>query len=67
MLLKEVQKKFSLSWEPIFWIMKQVDYMNLDEDPMEIFKIGYEYLKTRVGYVFQGKRMKLNIWGVPYW
>ena len=52
MLLKEFRKKFSFIWEPIFWMMEQADGMNLYDYPMEIFKIGYEYLKTRVGYVF---------------
>ena len=47
--------------------MEQADGMNLDDDPTESFKIGYEYLKTRVGCVFQGKWMKLETWGVPYW
>ena len=63
MLPKEVRKKFSLSWEPIFRMMEQADGTNLDDDPMESFKIGYEYLKTRVGYVFRGKRMNLETWG----
>ena len=60
MLPKEVRKKFSLSWEPIFRMMEQADGTNLDDDPMESFKIGYEYLKTWVGYVFRGKRMNLE-------
>ena len=67
MLPKEVRKKFSLSWGPIFRMMEQADGMNLDDDPMKCFKIGYDNLKTRVGYVFRGKRMKLETWGVPYW
>ena len=67
MLPKEVRKKFSLSWEPIFRMMEKADGANLDDDPMESFKIGYEYLKTRVGYVFRGKRMNLETWGGTYW
>ena len=67
MLPKEVRNKFSLSWEPIFRMMEQVNGMNLDDNPMESFKIGYKYFKKRVGYVFQGKMMKLETWGVPYW
>ena len=67
MLPKEVRKKFSLSWEPISQMMEQADGMNLDDDPIESFKIGYKYLKTRVWYVFQGKRMKLDTWRVSYW
>ena len=67
MLPKEVQKKFSLSWEPIFRMMGQADGMKLEDDPMESFNIGYKYLKAWFGYVFRGKRMKLEIWGVPYW
>ena len=47
--------------------MEQADGMNLDDDPIESFKIGYKYLKTRVWYVFQGKRMKLDTWRVSYW
>ena len=47
-------------------MMEQADGMNLDDDPMESFKIGYKYFKMRVGYVFQGNRMKLEIWEVPY-
>ena len=46
---------------------EQAEGMNLDDDPMDIFKIGYDYLKTRVGYLFLGKRMKLEIWVTPYW
>ena len=59
MLLKEVRRNFSLSWEPIFRMVEQADSINLDNDPMKSFKIGHEYLKTRVGYVFRGKWMKL--------
>ena len=40
MLPKEVRKNFSLSWEPIFWMMEQADGMKLDDNPMESFKIG---------------------------
>ena len=34
MLPKEVRKKYSLSWGPIFWMTEQLDGMNLDNDPM---------------------------------
>ena len=37
---KQVRKKFSLSWEPIFRMMEQADSMNLDNDPMESLNIG---------------------------
>ena len=47
--------------------MEQAEGMNLDNYPMESFKIWYDYLKTQVGYVFQGKQMKLDTWGVPCW
>ena len=67
MLPNEVLNKFSLSWEPILWMMEQADGMNLDADQMESFKIWHEYLKTRVWYVFRGERIKLETWGVPYW
>ena len=67
MLPKEVRKKYSLSWGPIFWMTEQLDGMNLDNDPMESFNIGYEYLKTQVGCVFRGKRTKLDTLEIPYW
>ena len=54
-LPKESRKKFSLSWEPIFWMTEQADGMNLDDYPMESFNIGYVDFKTQVGYVFRGK------------
>ena len=66
MLPKEVRKNYSLSWEPIFWMMEQADSMNLDDNPIESFKIGYDYLRTQIGYVFRGKRVKLETWEVPY-
>ena len=47
-------------------MMEQADGMNLEDNPMESFNIGYEYLKTRVGYLFLGNHMKLDTWGVPY-
>ena len=52
MLQKEVQNIFSLSWELILRMTEQTDSMKLDDDPMDSFKIGYDYFKTQFGCVF---------------
>ena len=41
--------------------------MNIALDPQESFKIGLEYLKSRVEYIFNSPRMKPDTWRVAYW
>ena len=41
--------------------------MDLKLDVHESFKIGYEYLKSRVEYIFNSARMKPDTWYVAYW
>ena len=57
-LPKEVRQVYSLSWEPIYNLMESAPNMNITLDPQESFKIGYEYLKSRVEYIFNSPRMK---------
>ena len=67
LLPKEVRTKFRLSWEPIFQMMESAEGMNVHEDPIKSFQVGYEHLKSRVEYVFKCTGMKQDTWGVPYW
>ena len=67
LLPKEVRIKFRLNWEPIFQMMESAEGMNVHEDPIKSFQVGYEHLKSRVEYVFKCTGMKQDTWGVPYW
>ena len=67
LLPKEVRIKFRLNWEPIFQMMESAEGMNVHEDPMKSFQVGYKHLKLRVEYVFKCTQMKQDKWGVPYW
>ena len=64
---KEVRTKFRLSWEPIFQMMESAEGINVHEDPMKSFQVGYKHLKSRVEYVFKCTPMKQDTWGVTYW
>ena len=41
--------------------------MDITLDPQESFKIGYEYLKARIEYIFNSRKMKPDTWCVAYW
>ena len=47
--------------------MSQCADINFNENGQESFKVGYEFLKTRVEYVFLSKRMKPDTWCISYW
>ena len=67
MLPMALRKSFSLCWEPIYNLMSQCADINFNENGQESFKVGYEFLKTRVEYVFLSKRMKPDTWCISYW
>ena len=48
-------------------MMESTEGINVHEDPMKRFQVGYEHLKLRVEYVLKCTRMKHDTWGVPYW
>ena len=52
-LPKEARQVYSLSWVPIFDLMQSSPEMDFKLDAQEIFKIGYEYLKSTSGNVFE--------------
>ena len=66
-LPKQARQVYSLSWLPIFKLMQSEPTMDLKLDAQESFKIGYEYLKSRVEYIFNSARMKPDTWCVAYW
>ena len=47
--------------------MSQAPGMNFNLSGNESFKIEYEFLKTRVKYVFQNRKLKDDTWCVSYW
>ena len=47
--------------------MQSAPDMDFKLDAQESFKIGYEYLKSRVEYIFTSPRMKPDTWRVAYW
>ena len=66
-LPKEARQVYSLSWVPIFELMQSAPGIDFKLDAQESFKIGFEYLKNRVEYIFNSPRMKPDTWRVAYW
>ena len=51
-LPKEARQLYSLSWVPIFELIQSAPEMDFKLDAQESFKIGYEYIKSRVEYIY---------------
>ena len=47
--------------------MESAPGMDVTLDPQDSFKIGYNYLKSRIEYIFTSPRMKPDTWRVAYW
>ena len=62
-----VRKIYSLSWDPIFRLMGKAPGINFNDDAHSSFKVGYEYLKEQVQYIFNSTKMKIDTWCVSYW
>ena len=66
LLPMSIRQPYRLSWVPIYGLMPQAPGMNFDLSGNEIFKIGYDFLKTRIKYVFQNRKLKHDTWCVSY-
>ena len=47
--------------------MESAEGINVHEDPMKSFQVGYGHLNSRDEHVFKCTRMKQDTGGVPYW
>ena len=47
--------------------MESAPHININASPHESFKVGYDYLKSRVSYVFINPKSKPETWLVSYW
>ena len=57
LLPMSIRQIYRLCWVPIYGLMSQAPGMNFDLSGNESFKIGYDFLKTRVKYVFQNIKL----------
>lgn len=72
MLPKSVKKSYQLHWRPIFSLMEQAPGIQIDgdldaESILTSYEAGKEFLKTRVGYVFQKQNAKPMEWQISTW
>ena len=74
MLPKNVKLEFTLHWRPILSLLQEapglvIPRLSLVDDEFieSSFSLVYEYLKTRVSYIFQNERLQHINWAVSYW
>jgi hypothetical protein len=73
MLPESVRKNLQTHWRPIFLMMEQAPGIEIRETSIDAeyirtsYEAGREYLKTRVGYVFQNTKVKPMNWKISYW
>ena len=66
-LPKALRTSFSLHWQPIYKLMESAPDININASPHDSFNVGYDYLKSRVSYVFMNPKSKPETWLVSYW
>jgi hypothetical protein len=72
MLPPDVHKKWQLHWRPIFSLMGGAPDLEIlpvmDADSISLsFSVAKEFVKTRVSYVFNGKRATPDQWEISTW
>ena len=66
-LHQALRQTYSLSWDPIFKIMRKAPGIDFNDDAHSSFKVGYGYLKEQVLYIFNCTKKKPDTWYVSYW
>lgn len=74
MLPKKTKLEYTLHWRPILSFLQEAPGLRIpalplvDDDFIESsWALVFEYLKTRVTYVFANERLNPNSWVVSYW